>query len=66
MAINTDTNNDLQVWVTVDNTLHKTGDKFTCLYPSVPLLPEAVVENRNGKAMPVKVAKAGFVVYKAV
>ena len=64
MAINTDTNNDLEVWVTVDNTLHAAGDQFTCLYPA--LLPETVVENRNGKAILIKVARAGFVVYKAV
>jgi hypothetical protein len=36
MAINTDTNNDLEVWVTIDNTLHNAGDKFTCLYPGDP------------------------------
>ena len=64
MAINTDTNNDLEVWVTVDNTLHEAGDQFTCLYPA--LLPEVVVENRNGKAILIKVARAGFVVYRAV
>ncbi len=66
MAINTDTSNDLEVWVTVDNTLHGTGDQYTCLYPGNPLLPEAVVEDRNGKAMFIRVDKAGFVVYKAV
>ena len=64
LAINTDTNNALEVWVTVDNTLHEAGDRFTCLYPA--LLPEAVVENRNGKAILIKVARAGFVVYKPV
>ena len=66
MAINTDTTNDLEVWVTVDHTLHQAGDKFTCLYPSEPLLPETVVDNRNGKAILIRVAGAGFVVYKPV
>jgi len=66
LAINTDTTNDLEVWVTVDNTLHQAGDRFTCIYPSAPLLPEAVVDNRNGKAILIKVAPAGFVVYKPV
>jgi len=66
LAINTDTNNDLEVWVTVDNTLHEAGDRFTCLYPGETLLPETVVENRNGKAILIKVARAGFVVYKPV
>jgi glycosidase len=66
LAINTDTNNDLAVWVTVDNTLHEEGDIFACIYPAGPLLPEAVVERRNGKAMLIKVARAGFVVYRSV
>jgi glycosidase len=64
LAINTDTTNALSVWVTIDNGLQNVGDVFTCIYPDDPILPEAIVENRNGKAMLIKVAPAGFVIYK--
>jgi hypothetical protein len=64
LAINTDTVNELAAWVTVDNGLHGPGDIFTCIYPDQALLPEAVVEGRNGKAMLIKVPRAGFVIYK--
>jgi len=64
LAINTDTINTLEVWVTIDNELHGVGDVFTAIYPDEPLLPEAIVENRNGKAMLIKVPPAGFVIYR--
>jgi len=64
LAINTDVTRELIAWVTVDNGLNGVGDVFACIYPSSPLLPEGVVEGRNGKAMLIRVPPAGFVVYK--
>jgi len=64
LAINTDVTRELSAWVTVDNGLNGVGDVFVCIYPSSPLLPEGVVEGRNGKAMLIRVPPAGFVVYK--
>lgn len=64
LAMNTDIEKELGVWVTLDNDLHGAGDLFTAIYPAEPPLPEAVVENRNGKAIFIRVPGAGFVIYK--
>jgi hypothetical protein len=64
LAINTDVTRELSAWVTIDDGLNGVGDVFSCIYPSAPLLAEAVVESRNGKAMLIRVPPAGFVVYK--
>lgn len=60
-AINTDMNKDLKVWVTVDRSLHKEGDIFTCLYPQPP--HESIVEKRNGAAIQITIPAGGFVLY---
>lgn len=65
-AINTDPQAPRTVWVTVDNELHRAGDRLTCLYSTEPghLGKETTVERRNGKAVLLTVAPAGFVVYE--
>ena len=64
VVMNTDTNKEQSAWITMENTLHRAGDVFTCLYPS-PAGPRAArVEERNGKALLITVPAAGFVIYK--
>jgi len=65
-AINTDFVNELNVWVTVDNDLNKTGKQYECIYSvdSNQLTTVTTVEARNGKAIQIKVPAAGFVLYE--
>ena len=65
-AINTDFVNELNVWVTVDNDLNKTGKQYECIYSvdSNQLTTVTTVEARNGKAIQIKVPPAGFVLYE--
>lgn len=67
LAINNDLNNDLSVWVTIDNGLHLTTDYFNCIYSSAGMQATPAklkVEEKNGKAVFITVPKAGFVIYK--
>jgi hypothetical protein len=65
-AINTDPDNARSAWVTIDNTLHRTGDKLACVYSSDPaqIGQTVTVEARNGKAVNISVPGGGFVVFK--
>ena len=53
-------------WVTIDDTLHKDGELLTCIYStdSKQVGQETKVELRNGKAVLLTVAAAGFVIYE--
>ena len=64
-AINTDPDNALTAFVTIDDDLHAVGSRLTCLYSTeAPEIGGRVtVEPRNGKAVLVRVPAAGFVVY---
>ena len=65
-AINTDPDNDRSSWVTIDNFLHRAGEKLTCLYSSdaAQIGQTLTVEARNGKAVNIRVPRGGFVVFK--
>ncbi|NLT50192.1 MAG: alpha-amylase [Ignavibacteria bacterium] len=64
-AINTDENNTLEVYVTIDNNIHKAGDKLRCLYSCNSTKMDIQVQNVNGRCVVLlKVPKAGFVIYK--
>jgi glycosidase len=65
-AINTDPDNAQSAWVTIDDSLHQTGDKLTCLYSSDAgqIGQTVTVEARNGKAVNISVPKGGFAVFK--
>lgn len=64
-AINTDPENSTTAFVTIDNDLHDTGSKLTCLYStnSAEIGRTLTVEARNGKSVLLTVAPAGFVIY---
>lgn len=65
LAINTDSENDLQAWITIDNSLNQEGSEFTCFYSTNKdeIGNKTKVEQKNGKSIYVKVPKAGFVIY---
>ncbi len=65
-AINTDPHQARTAWVTIDDGLHRAGDRLTCLYSTdLAQLGKGVeVERRNGKAVLLTVPAAGFVVYE--
>jgi glycosidase len=64
-AINTDPDRPTTAFVTIDNDLHPTGSRLTCLYStdSTEKGRTIVVEARNGKAIFLTVPPAGFVLY---
>jgi len=64
-AINTDPDNEARAFITIDNDLHVAGSTLTCLYSTngAELGQKLTVETKNGKAVPLKVPPAGFVVY---
>lgn len=66
LAINTDPDNALSAWITIDDSLHRAGDRLTCIYATHSMLigQTADVEARNGKAVRITVPAAGFVVYE--
>lgn len=53
-------------WVTIDDSLHRAGDKLTCIYATdaAPVGRTVEVEARSGKAVRITVPAAGFVVYE--
>ena len=65
-AINTDPDNALTAFVTIDHELHSAGDKLTCLYSTDTAEIGRVigVQPKNGTAVSVTVPAAGFVVYR--
>jgi glycosidase len=66
LAINTDPFQPRSAWVTLDNDLHKAGDRLQCIYSTNPTQIDEVVviEARNGKAVMLTVPAAGFVVFE--
>lgn len=66
LAINTDADNPRSAWVTIDDSLHRAGDKLKCIFATDSTLVDttANVEARNGKAVKLTVPPAGFVVYE--
>ncbi len=64
-AINTDAEQTLHVWVTVDNALHPAGGHMRCLFSTDPVQQgtTVTVSARNGSALRISVPPAGFVVY---
>jgi glycosidase len=65
-AINTDPDNALTAFVTIDHELHAAGDKLSCLYSTNTAEIGRVigVQPKNGTAVSVTVPPAGFVVYR--
>lgn len=68
LAINTDFNNALSAWVTIDNELNSSTDQFKCIYSvdANTIGTIASVEERNGKAVKIDVPAAGFVIYQKI
>lgn len=66
LAINTDYNQSLTVWVTLDNALRKRGDVLKCLYSTDPqqINQQIQVELKNGMAVLLTVPPAGLVIYQ--
>jgi glycosidase len=66
LAVNTDPNFASSAWVTIDNGLHRTGDRLTCLYSTDTGVIGSTVQvaPRNGKAVFLNVPPGGFVIYK--
>lgn len=66
LAINTDADHTQTAWVTIDNGLHRAGDRLRCLYSTDPAQIGRTIgiESRNGKAVRLSVPPAGFVVYE--
>ncbi len=64
-VVNTDPDRWSIAWVTIDNRLHRAGDRLTCMFATDLTLQgdTATVEARNGKAVLLWVPPAGFVVY---
>jgi glycosidase len=66
LAVNTDPNFAASAWVTIDNGIHRTGDRLTCLYSTDSGVIGSTVQvaPRNGKAAFLNVPPGGFVIYK--
>jgi glycosidase len=66
LAINTDHFRSRSAWVTIDDNLHRAGDRLRCLYSTDAgqVGGEVLVEPRNGKAVLLEVPSAGFVIYR--
>lgn len=66
LAINTDADNPRTAWVTIDDSLHRVGDRLKCIFSTDSALVEQTVnvEARNGKAVRITVPPVGFVVYE--
>jgi hypothetical protein len=64
-AVNTDPNQALSAWVTIDRKLHREGGKLQRIYSTDDAeAPETVsVETRNGRAVQMRVPAHGFVIY---
>jgi glycosidase len=65
-AINTDYNQPVSAWVTIDDSLHQAGDSLTCLYStdSSQTGSAITVVSRNGKAVWLTVPASGFVIFE--
>lgn len=65
MAINTNTEQELVVWITVDSCINKAGLQMTCLFSTdiVQTGQQVFIESKNGLSIQVTVPAAGFVIY---
>jgi hypothetical protein len=65
-AVSTNPDQRTTAWVTIDNRLHRAGDRLTCVFSTDPALlgGTVVVEAQNGKAVLLTVPPAAFVVYR--
>jgi len=68
LAINTDYDRSLTVWVNIDYNLHKVGDIFKCIYSTeqAQVDSKVQVEDRKIKCISLTVPAAGFVIYEQV
>jgi hypothetical protein len=66
VAVNTDPGQSSSAWVTIDNDLHRAGDRLTCLYSTdtADIGGTAQIAPRNGKAVRLSVPASGFAIYK--
>jgi glycosidase len=66
LAINTDFDNSLTAWVTIDNGLHSVGEKLKCHYSTdaAQINTEATVGALNGRSVSIRVPPAGFVIFR--
>ena len=64
-AINTSLQNNLEVWVSVDELLHPPGATLRCLFSTDESQEDEVseVESRNGASLKIRVPAGGFVLY---
>lgn len=64
-AINTDANQPLTVWITVDHDVHTSGSQMTCLFSTDPNQKgeKTTVEPKNSSSVNIAVPPAGFIIY---
>lgn len=67
VLINNDYENSKTAWVTVDNNLHRAGDRMRCIYSSQDksrIGQEVTVEERNGKSVKITALACEFAIYE--
>ncbi|HBF38871.1 MAG TPA: alpha-amylase, partial [Firmicutes bacterium] len=67
VLINTDCQNSASAWVTIENSLHLTGDKLRCIYSSQDkskIGTEVTIEERNGKTVKIAAPACEFAIYE--
>jgi glycosidase len=67
LLINTDCQNSASAWVTIDNSLHRAGEKLKCIYSSQDkskIGSEVIIEDRNGKAVRINASPCEFAIYE--
>ena len=66
LAINTNYSQASTAWVTIDDTLHQSGEQLTCIFStdSKQVGLDTKVKLRNGKAVLLTVPAAGFVIFE--
>jgi hypothetical protein len=65
LAVNTDFDAPRTAWVTIDAGLHAVGSHLTCMYSTdhTQIGRMFNIEERNGRAVKVTLAPAGFAIY---
>jgi len=68
VAINTNYNESVTAWVTIDNDLHDVGSSFSCIYSTDhnQIHSTLNVAALNGKSIQITVPAAGCVIFKPV
>ena len=67
LLINTDCQNSSTAWITIDNGLHRAGEKLRCIYSSQEkskIGSEVIIEERNGKAVKITAPACEFAIYE--